>query len=204
MEIIEIRTKKSWAGPGLEAYDAEITLWENGDYLYLHYNAFDGEHYTVSKKSIFDYVTGNGEENEEIEFEFDEEYEDLVSAMASNYIDGFVLLHNTVSEMNDITYGHRDSVYSYIVSPIEMEDNTDSDDEEKFLSAEFMYQSKSMKVAMKRKVVVKTPGFGCFTYSLYDDADQLIEFFDDEEAAARSKWQLLYSGMKEKLEQLLF
>lgn len=204
MEIIKIRTEKVWAGPGLEAFEAEIKLWDEAtnDYLYLHYNLFDGEHYTVCKKSIFDFMTGAEDDSEEITF--DEEYEDLVSAMASKYIDGFVLLHNTVAEMVDITYGHRDSVYSYIVSPIAMKDNADSDEEEKFLSGEFMYKSKSMKVAVKRKVVVKSPGFGCYTYSLYDEAGQLIENFDDEEAATRSKWHLLYTSMKEKLGQMAF
>lgn len=208
MEIIGIRTKKSFAGPGLDAIDAEMKIWDDASdgYVYLHMNVYEGEHFTAAKFSIFDYMSGETEE--EPVGEFDEEYESLVEAMQSNYIEGFILLNNIVNEMVDITYGHRESIYNYIVSEVELSDDIDevydSEDPEGpvTITAEFMYQSKTMRQAAPRRATV-TCVDEAYSFRMYDGDENILEEFDDEEAASRSKWSLLYVNLKEKLQESL-
>ena len=198
MEIISIRTEKVFAGPGVDAHEGEIKTWDetNNRYLYIHCSFYEGTHLTVSHQSVMDYML-NGDANEAPEFEFIEEYDDLFDAMTSKYIDGFILLNNLLNEMIDFTYGHRESIYNYIVSPIEFEE--EGDNVTNRLTARFQYKTKSMKNAVQRKAFVSMSD-GMVTHcGMYDENYKVVESFEDVEAAERSKWMLLYQSMAERL-----
>lgn len=65
-EVIEIRGKKSFAGPGAYGYDAEAKVVDNGQELYVSINVYDDfRHYTVSKESVFEAMSGTIEETED-------------------------------------------------------------------------------------------------------------------------------------------
>lgn len=201
MEIIGIRTKKTWAGPGSEAFDAEMKIWdaETDEYCYLHYNIWDGEHFTVSKTSYFDYITGETEDEPEIDYI--EEYDSLSDALTSAFIDGFILLRSTVNEMADITYGRRESIYNYIISDLNFTEFRPNEDEEcNAIFVEFMYKTKSMNTALVRRAKAEWTESGDKQFTMYDENNSQIEFFDDIEAAEKSKWYLLYEQLAERLE----
>lgn len=200
MEVISIRIEKIFAGPGMDAFEAEIKTWDevNNNYIYLHYSIFEGNHFTVAHKSMMDYMV-NGTADEEFDIEYIEYYESLAEAMVSDYIDGFILMHNTLNEMIDLTYGRRESIYNYIVSPIEFEEVVEENILDETLSATFMYQTKTMKTAVQRKATVTTCDGIVVRCCMYDENNQLLEDFEDAEAAERSKWMLLYENMIEKM-----
>lgn len=199
MEIISIRAEKLFAGPGMDAHEGEIKTWDETtrNYLYIHCTFFDGAYFTVARESMMDYLL-NGDATTPFEIEFIEEYENLCDAMNSKYIDGFILLNNLLNEMIDFTYGHRESVYNYIVSPIEFED-VEGDALEQTLAATFQYQTKSMKNSVQRKAVVRVTDGIVTLCSMYDEAGNAIESFENVESAERSKWMLLYQKMVEKI-----
>lgn len=200
MEIISIRTEKLWAGPGVEALEGEIKAWDEKENkpIYIHCSVYDGVHFAVSYQSPMDYlVNGNAEDN--IELELLEEYNGLGSAMGSNYIDGFILLNNLINEMVDITYGHRESIYSYIVSPIQFEEVEAESPDSEILSAKFQYKTKSMVNPVQREAIVQVDGTFVSFCGMIDENEQMVETFESEEEAERSKWFLLYQHMIEKL-----
>ena len=201
MEVISIRTEKIFVAPGVEAFEAEIKTWDkaNNNYLYLHYTIFEGNHFTVSHKSIMDYVL-NSSADDEFDIEYIESYESLAEAMVSEYIDGFILMHNTLNEMIDLTYGRRESIYNYIVSPIEFEEVVEENILDETLSATFMYQTKTMKTAVQRKATVTACNGLVVRCCMYDENGLLLEAFEDADAAERSKWMLLYTNMIEQLD----
>ncbi|MDO5520826.1 MAG: hypothetical protein Q4G58_10085 [bacterium] len=98
MKIIETRSKKTPAGPGLWGYDAEAVVEDQGQVLYIHANYYMGDHYTVSSESMFDYMTGETEE--EPYAEFIEEYEDLEDAESSEYYEVFEMLEEMIKDLN--------------------------------------------------------------------------------------------------------
>lgn len=198
MEIISIRTEKIWAGPGVDAHEGEIKTWDdaNNRYLYIHCSFYAGTHFTVSHQSVMDYLL-NDNADQDIEFEFIEEYDDLFDAMTSEYIDGFILLNNLLNEMADFTYGRRESIYNYIVSPIEFEEV--GDNVKGGLIASFQYKTKSMKNAVQRKAFVYMSDGFVTRCGMYDENHKVVESFEDVEAAERSKWMLLYQNIAERL-----
>ena len=214
MEILDIRTSKRFAGPGVDALNAEMKIWDektNG-YLFLHYSWFDAPIFTVADHSIYDYLVDGraDEEPEEVpegESEFMEEYVGIVSAMKSEYVEGFILLYNLVENMSDITYGHRESVYSYIVSDITFESNYDDDDREDdddlVIRGTFQYKTKAMPAPVKRTVVVTSDCcLDNYSFELLDENGNRLEYFDDLEAAAGSKWVFLYTKLKEDFDNI--
>lgn len=201
MEILSVRSEKNFVAPGEYALEAEIKIWDEevNDYRYLNYCVYEGEHFSVSAKSIMDYVVDD-ESGAEENIEMIESYESLADAMVSKYIDGFILAHQIVNEMIDITFGHRKSIYNYIVSPIEFE--TSDEDEnalEETLIAKFMYQPNANAKPIQRKAVVRTADNFVALCCMYDENDQIVETFEDADTAARSKWYLLYQNMIERM-----
>ena len=95
MGIIEIRAKKIYAGPGT-SWVAEALVEEgNGGKVYATVHYYDGEDYTVSKESVYDFLTD--EENEtEPAAEFLEEYDDYDDATDSDYIGVFDSLREVI------------------------------------------------------------------------------------------------------------
>ena len=88
MRIICERAKVTTACMGNEAYDAELEIEElSGGQLvtlYIHANLYDGMHYSVSRQSMFDYMTGLSDVDPG-EIDFIEEYEDLDEIQNSKY-----------------------------------------------------------------------------------------------------------------------
>ena len=100
MVVCEIRGKVSYAGPGMKGYDAEARVEdEEWNKVYVHVNDYDGRHYTVSKTSVFDYMTGK--ESNFPEPVFDEEYRSLAEAKKSMYGKVFETLTKVVSRMEN-------------------------------------------------------------------------------------------------------
>lgn len=201
MEVISIRTEKNFVAPGVYAYEAEIKSWDekSGNYLYLHYTVFEGNHLSVAHESVLDYEFDDDSEDD---IEFIEYYESLADAMVSDYIDGFILMHNLLNEMIDLNYGRRKSIYNYIVSPINFEEVEEEDIDDTTLSATFMYQTKSMKSPVQRRATVTTCHGIVVQCRMYDENDQLLESFEDVEAAERSKWMLLYESLIEQMDDV--
>ena len=201
MEILSIRSEKQLVSPGTYALETELKIWDEevNDYRYLNYCVYEGEHFNVTARSIMDYIV-DGESDEE-DIEMIESYESLAEAMISRYIDCFILAHQIVNDMIDITYGHRKSIYNYIVSPIEFKMGNDATENilEETLIAKFMYQPSSKAKPVQRKAIVCTADGFVARCCMYDENDQVVESFEDVDAAARSKWYLLYHNMIERM-----
>lgn len=60
--VYKIRAARTFAGPGSWAGDAEaMVVLDDESKVFVHVNDYDGmQHYTVSKESIFDEMTGTG------------------------------------------------------------------------------------------------------------------------------------------------
>lgn len=116
IEVVEIRGKKSFAGPGVYGYDAEARVaLEDGSELYVGVNEYDDfRHYTVSGKSVYDEMTGTGT------VERDEKFEAWVASQRVGYDgplvenpiavddgnagDGFLEEYGKLSETKDSKY----------------------------------------------------------------------------------------------------
>ena len=95
--VYEVRSKASFAGPGVYGYDAEARVEdEYGGRVYVHVNDYCGRHYTVTKKSMYDFMTGPSDADVP---EKEEEYESLKAAEASKYRKVFKMLSAVVSGM---------------------------------------------------------------------------------------------------------
>lgn len=198
MEILSIRSEKTLAAPGMYALEAEIKIWdeEARDYRFLHYCVYEGDHFSVASQSIIDFEIDDDQDDD---LDMLENYESLADAMTSKYIDGFILLHQIINEMIDITFGHRKSLYNYIVSPIEFKMGNEDDLFEESIIATFQYQTKAMSTPVQRKAVVRTSDSFVSLCSMYDENGNVVESFEDADAAERSKWYLLYQHMIEKI-----
>lgn len=122
-KVYRIRAARTFAGPGSWAGDAEaMVVLDDDSEVFVHVNDYAGmQHYTVSKESIFDELTGSddseptGEENDEWikdmvagkDFEvpetpdepskFIEEYSKLSEAKESEYYKVFQFLKKSVN-----------------------------------------------------------------------------------------------------------
>ena len=98
MVVCEIRGKMSYAGPGMWGYDAEARVEDHKgeNRVYVHVNDYEIRHYTVSKTSIYDYMTGKAEEPHAV---FDEEYMKLSDAKESKYYKVFDTLTKVITRM---------------------------------------------------------------------------------------------------------
>ncbi len=199
MEILSVRSEKNFIAPGVYALESEIKIWDEevNDYRYLDYCIYEGEHFSVAAQSIMDYMLNDASSEEDIVML--ENYDSLADAMGSKYIDGFILAHQIVNEMIDITFGHRKSIYNYIVSPIEFENSEEENILEESLIAKFMYQPNANAKPVQRKAIVRTSDSFVSLCRMYDENDQVVESFEDADAAARSKWYLLYQNMIERM-----
>lgn len=96
--VYEIRGKSSYAGPGMRGYDAEARVEDQyGNAVYVHVNDYESRHYTVSKTSIYDYMTGKSEEDPNAVY--DEEYEKLSDAKGSKFYKVFDTLNKVITRM---------------------------------------------------------------------------------------------------------
>ena len=100
LNVWEVRGKKSFAGPGTWGYDAEAKVVnEQDEEVFVHVNAYDMfRHYTVSKVSVYDFMTTDDVEAPE-KVEYLEEYETVADAKGSLYWKVFELLNKVVTRM---------------------------------------------------------------------------------------------------------
>ena len=98
MGIIEIKAKKHFAGPGMWAWLAEALVEKDkGEAVYVTAHYYDGEIYSVSKQSVYDYfVNGNDEAAEDLL----EEYEDYKDAAKSEYKQVFSKLRKVIDMLD--------------------------------------------------------------------------------------------------------
>lgn len=95
--VYEIRSKSSYAGPGMRGYDAEARVEDQyGNAVYVHVNEYDGRHYTVFKTSIYDFMTGKAEDPNAV---FEEEYSKLSDAKDSAYYKVFDTLNKVITRL---------------------------------------------------------------------------------------------------------
>ena len=97
--INEIKAAKSFAGPGEWAIDAEATVFdtETGKELYVHVNDYDMfRHYTVSETSIYEFMTGDGDDPGAV---FTEEYGKFSDAKGSEYYKVFDTLNKVITRL---------------------------------------------------------------------------------------------------------
>ena len=62
-----------------------------------------------------------------------------------------------------------------------------------------MYQPNVNTKPVQRKAVVRTSDSFVSLCCMYDEDDQVVETFEDADAAAKSKWYLLYQNMIERM-----
>ena len=97
--IISMRGTRTFAGPGVYAIDAEAEVRvDSGETVYIHINDYDSfRHYTVSKTSIYDFMTGASDTDPEAVFT--EEYTSLKETRNSEYAAVFKALSAMVSQI---------------------------------------------------------------------------------------------------------
>lgn len=84
MVIKELRGKVTMGGPGTWAFDAEAVVEDGDKTLYIHAHWYDNfKNYTVSERSMFDFMTGATDEEPGVEWL--EEYHSLRAASKSKY-----------------------------------------------------------------------------------------------------------------------
>ena len=87
---------------GNEAYDAEIEIEEliDGEYvtLYIHANIYGETHYSVSKQSMYDYMTGLSDIDPG-DVDFIEEYDDFDETKSSQYKKYFEIADRLLNDL---------------------------------------------------------------------------------------------------------
>lgn len=98
MRILSVRGKITTACAASEGYDVELVLLtDNAERIFLHLNAYDGEHYSVSKTGIFDYMTG--QTDKEPRAQFIEEYNGWSAARKSPYKAYFAFMRKVLDKL---------------------------------------------------------------------------------------------------------
>ena len=93
-----LKATKVMACPGSFALIAEAVLLENGEKIYVTYQSYDTEEYTVSKDSVYNYMTGEGESTSD---PVDEEYTSLAEAKKTRYGKTFAMLNRLVKKLGE-------------------------------------------------------------------------------------------------------
>lgn len=96
--IQSMRAGRVLSCPGVYGYDAEAVMVNDGKELYAHVNQYNGMmNYTVSEKSIYDYMVNDAEDPGA---EFTESYEELDEAKESEYYSAFEILDKMVRALS--------------------------------------------------------------------------------------------------------
>lgn len=115
IKVINKRAERTPVIPPPYAYNAEITIEEDGKILYVHICSYAETSYTVAEKSSYDYMTRNFYDNdmwieesgcgypidEEAyeKFDFLEEYIDYDDAMESKYAEYFKMAEDMIEKL---------------------------------------------------------------------------------------------------------
>ncbi len=104
MRIIQERSKVTTACAGMEGYDAELMLEDDADSgfktYYVHANSYQGEYYTLSEKSRFDFITGLSEKDPG-DIKYLEEYNNLEDAKGSKFFKYFKIADELLNHLTD-------------------------------------------------------------------------------------------------------
>ena len=93
-----IKATKVMACPGSFALVAEAVVRENGEEVYLTYQLYDTEEFTVSKESVYHFLAEDGENPAEIQ----EEYTSLAQAKReSKYGNVFWMLKRMCGKLGE-------------------------------------------------------------------------------------------------------
>lgn len=94
MNIVEFRGKKAEMGTCL----AEVVVeYKDGNKLFVTVHFYDGEYYTVSRQSVYDYLAGNTEEPAK---DILEEYDDYEDAKKSEFAKVFKILRDMIGKLD--------------------------------------------------------------------------------------------------------
>ena len=101
MFMTDVRGKVTTACAGMVGYDAEATVEETtGNVKYVHASCYgDDICFSVTDKSLFDYLTG--QEKEDPHAEILEDYEGINNTSDSKYHRVFVILANVLKLMEE-------------------------------------------------------------------------------------------------------
>ena len=96
MCIVEMKAKKVFGGPGSFVWIAEAEVESDGKMVYVTVEYYDGEEYTVSEKSMYDFLADDGDEPC---VEFLEEYANAEEAGKSKYAAVFEKLREAIDRL---------------------------------------------------------------------------------------------------------
>lgn len=91
-----VKAKKVMACPGSFALVAEAVLYEEGKEVYLTYQLYDTEEFTVSNESVYNYLAEDGPAPKE---EVSEEYTRLADAKKTRYGKTFEMLRRMCGKL---------------------------------------------------------------------------------------------------------
>lgn len=97
IKVINKRAERTQIIPPPSAYNAEITIEEDGKILYVHICSHAETSYTVAEKSVYDYMTRKTDEFEEVDFL--EEYIEDEEAMESKYAEYFKMAEDMLEKL---------------------------------------------------------------------------------------------------------
>lgn len=98
VQVISIKAETSNNDCLCWGYNVEITLKRShAKELYIHLNQYLNSHYTVSDRSMFDFVTGRTDEVEQVDFI--EEYDSLEETKTSRFYEYFNLAENIAHDL---------------------------------------------------------------------------------------------------------
>ncbi|WP_295247269.1 hypothetical protein [uncultured Catenibacterium sp.] len=98
IQVISIKAETSNNDSLCWGFNVEITLKCNhAKELYIHLNQYLNSHYTVSDRSMFDFVTGRTDELEQVNFI--EEYDSLEETKISKFYEYFNLAQNIAHDL---------------------------------------------------------------------------------------------------------
>ena len=97
IKIIDKKAERTPVIPPPFAYNAEITIEEDGKILYVHVCDHAETVYSVAEKSIYDYMTQKTDKFEEVDFI--EEYLDEDEATTSKYAPYFDMACDMIEKL---------------------------------------------------------------------------------------------------------
>lgn len=119
--VVEVKAKRTMAGPGMDAFDAEAVVSEAGkDDVYVHVNEYDMfKHYTVSAKSLMDSEDDGQEMTEEEKEAFHQKIMQMISdcVVDSDVTDGseYIEEYSKLADAKKSEYGEVFSALSKVI-----------------------------------------------------------------------------------------
>lgn len=119
--VVEVKAKRTMAGPGMDAFDAEAVVSEAGKAdVYVHVNEYDMfKHYTVSVKSLMDSEDDGQEMTEEEKEAFHQKIMQMISdcVVDTDVTDGpeYIEEYSKLADAKKSEYGEVFSALSKVI-----------------------------------------------------------------------------------------